>query len=173
MAGAGILKAEYEASEFQHIIDALHKASSPVLLEIAEAAGAELERISKKVAFKDEKDPVTGQKWEKLKNPREKGKILWDGGQLRRSLNWNAFPDGSVIFGSNMEYARIHQLGGKTSAHEIKPYNAKALHFNGTFAKRVSHPGSKIPARPYMGVPKDFDRTFLDDPAIKEKLGVL
>jgi phage gpG-like protein len=173
MAGSGILKAEFNDSEVQRIIDALHKASSPIMQEIANAAGAELDRISKKVAFKDEVDPVTGQKWEKLQNPRPKGKILRDGDQLYRSMDWNAYPDGSVIYGSNMEYARIHQQGGKTGAHEIRPYNAQALHFNGVFAKRVSHPGSKIPARPYMGVPKDFDRKFLNDPAIKELLGVI
>jgi hypothetical protein len=36
----------------------------------------------------------------------------------------------------------------------------------------VKHPGSDIPARPFPGVPKDFERRFFDDPAIKELLGM-
>jgi phage virion morphogenesis protein len=153
MAGAGILKAAYDDSEVQRIIDALHKASSPIMLEIANAAGAELDRISRKEGFEKEKDPVTGTPWRELSKPRDDGStnpILRAGGQLHRSLNWNAFPDGSVIFGSNMEYARIHQKGGEAGRGKK----------------------TKIPARPYMGVPKDFDRNFLNDPAVLDKLGI-
>jgi phage gpG-like protein len=172
MAGAGIVKAEYNESEFQAIIDALGKASAPDLFKIAESAGAELDFISKK-AFEREKDPVTGKPWEPLKRPNESGKILHGKSyHLKRTLDWEAFPDGSVIFGSNMEYARIHQEGGKTKAHEIVPYKAKALYFNGGFAKKVNHPGSDIPPRPYMGVTKDFDRNFLNDPGVLELLGL-
>jgi phage gpG-like protein len=71
-----------------------------------------------------------------------------------------------------MVYARIHQQGGKTAAHTITPYQAKALRFNGRFAARVRHPGSRIPPRPYMGVPADFDRRILTDPEILELLGL-
>jgi phage virion morphogenesis protein len=153
MAGSGILKAEYDAAEVQYIIDALHKASSPIMQEIAEAAGGELDRISKKKGFEDEKDPVTGKRWDDLLHRRSDGSdhpILRAGGQLYRSMNWNAYPDGSVIYGSNMEYARIHQKGGETGRGKK----------------------TKIPARPYMGVPKDFERNFFDDPKIRELLGV-
>jgi len=156
MAGAGILKAEYNESEYQEIIDALSKASMPKLLDLAEAAGAELDVITKK-AFEHEKDPVTGKKWDPLKQPRPDGStnlILHpngsEHGQLYRSLDWEAFPDGSVIYGSNMEYARIHQEGGQAGK-----------------GKKVT-----IPARPYMGVTKDFDRNFLNDPKILELLGL-
>ena len=171
MAGAGIVKAEYNEREIQEIIDAFSKASAPKLLELAEFAKGELDYISNK-AFEKEKDPVTGKNWEPLKNPRPKGKILYLGGQLRRTLFGETFPDGSVIFGSNMEYARIHQEGGKTKPHDIEPHSAKALYFNGTFAKRVRHPGSDIPARPYLGIPKDFDRRLLNDPAVLDLLGL-
>ena len=152
MAGAGIVKAEYDESEFQAILDALSKASMPDLLSIADFAGAELDYISKK-AFGNEKDPVTEKNWEALKRPRPDGStnpILNYGGQLKRSLSWEAFPDGSVIFGSNMEYARIHQEGGQ--AGKDKKAN--------------------IPARPYMGVTKDFDRRILNDPAVLKLLGL-
>ena len=152
MAGVGIVKAEYNESEYQAIIDALGKASMPDLLAIAEFAGAELDYISKK-AFENEKDPVTEKNWEPLKRPRPDGStnpILNYGGQLKRSMSWEAFPDGSVIFGSNMEYARIHQLGGQ--AGKDKKAN--------------------IPARPYMGMTKDFDRRILSDPAVLRLLGL-
>jgi len=152
MAGAGIVHAEYNDSEFQSIIDALSKASMPDLKKIAEFAGFELDYISKK-AFEQEKEPVDGKNWESLKEPRSDGStnpILNYGGQLKRSLMFEAFPDGSVIFGSNMIYARIHQQGGQAGR------------------------GNKttIPARPYMGVPKDFDRRILSDPAVQKLLGL-
>jgi phage virion morphogenesis protein len=150
MSGAGIIKAEYNDGEIQAIIDALGRASMPDLLKIADAAGAELDRITKK-AFEQEKDPVTGKPWEPLKRPNESGKILHGKPHhLRHTLIREAFPDGSVIFGSNMEYARIHQMGGETGRNKK----------------------TKIPARPYMGVPKDFDRNFLNDPEILKLLGL-
>jgi phage virion morphogenesis protein len=156
MAGVGIVKAEYNESEIQGIIDALGKASAPQLLELANAAGQELDYISKK-AFEHEKDSVTGKKWEPLKRPRPDGStnlILHpngkEHGQLYRSLNWEFFPDGSVIYGSNVEYARIHQLGGQAGRNK----------------------SANIPARPYMGVTKDFDRRVLNDPKILELLGL-
>jgi phage virion morphogenesis protein len=150
MAGAGIVHAEYDDLEFKTILDALSKAAMPDMLAIAEFAGKELDYISSK-AFEREKDPVTEKKWEPLKKPRPDGKKMLDlGGQLRRSMNFNAFPDGSVIFGSNMIYARIHQEGGQAGRGK------KSL----------------IPARPYMGVPKDFDRRILNDPAVLKLLGL-
>jgi phage virion morphogenesis protein len=152
MAGAGIVKAEYNNAEFQAIIDALSKASMPDLRKIADFAGGELDYISKK-AFEHEKDPVTGKKWEPLKAPRREkpgNPILVAGGQLKRSLTFEGFPDGSVIFGSNMVYAAIHQYGGQAGRGK------KTL----------------IPARPYMGVPKDFDRRVLNDPDVLKLLGL-
>jgi phage gpG-like protein len=68
------------------------------------------------------------------------------------------------IIGSNVPYARIHELGGRTRPHEIRPKNAKALHFymgggwdhsgyggmTEVFARVVHHPGSRIPERSYL-----------------------
>jgi phage virion morphogenesis protein len=151
MAGAGI-EVQYDETAFEGILDALSKAAMPDLKKIADFAGAELDYISKK-AFEHEKDPVTGEGWEPLKAPRPNGSthpILVAGGQLKRSLTWEAFPDGSVIFGSNMVYARIHQQGGEAGRDK------KSL----------------IPARPYMGIPQDFDRRILNDPAVLKLLGL-
>jgi phage gpG-like protein len=77
-----------------------------------------------------------------------------------------------LIIGSNLIYAAIHQWGGKTKAHEIRARHAKALRFNGRFFKSVKHPGSEIPARPFLGVPDGFEDTFFSDPKIREVLGI-
>ncbi|MCL2608507.1 MAG: phage virion morphogenesis protein [Treponema sp.] len=152
MAGAGIIKAEYGGDGLEKAIEALSKASMPALAEVAGFAGAELADITQK-AFEDQKDPVEGKRWEALKNPRPDGTtepILQFGGDLKRSMIWEAFPDGSVIFGSPKIYARIHQKGGD-AGRGLK---------------------TKIPARPYMGVTKDFDRRVLGDPAVQKLLGL-
>ncbi len=64
---------------------------------------------------------------------------------------------------SSMPYAAIHEFGGKTKPHLILPRFAKALRFATAlsmkgkhkatayaFATEVHHPGSVIPARPYL-----------------------
>jgi phage gpG-like protein len=174
MAGVGIqVKLD---DQYQRILDALGRASQPDLRKLSAMAGEELRNVSRK-AFEAESDPETGKKWAPLKYPRADEKkrsrgLLQSGGQLRRSLYWQGFDDGSVIFGSNVVYSRIHQEGGQTGAHEIRPKRKGALYFNGRCASRVRHPGSKIPARPYMGVPKDFDRMILTDPAVLKLLGL-
>ena len=167
MAGAGI-EVSFD-SEYQTIIDALARASAHALLQIAQAGGLALKDVSQK-AFVNKADPASGAKWAAKADGSEAA--LYKRGTLRRSIIFNAFPDGSVIFGSNLVYAGIHQEGGTTKAHEIKARNAKALHFNGIFRRSVQHPGSKIPARPFMGVPRDFERQFFDDPAIQSVLGI-
>lgn len=150
MAGSGIevrLDKQYDA-----ILLALSLAAMPNLKKIADFAGGELDYIAKQ-AFEKEQDPVTGTAWQQLKRPRKDGStrpILNAGGQLKRSLVWESFPDGSVIYGSNIVYANIHQKGGKAGR------GRKTL----------------IPARPYMGVPQDFDRRILTDPKVLEWLGM-
>ena len=50
------------------------------------------------------------------------------------------------------KYAAIHQFGGKTKPHVIQAKNKKALAFGGIFRKSVNHPGSNIPARPFLSL---------------------
>jgi phage virion morphogenesis protein len=155
MAGAGV-EVSFDG-EYQKIIDALHRASAPTLQEIAHAGGLALKKITHD-AFKNETDPATGEKWKALKNPRGKwakkpgstSPVLNDRGSLKRSIIFQGFPDGSVILGSNLVYAGIHQWGGDAGRGRK----------------------SKIPARPFLGVPRDFERQFFDDPAIKAALGI-
>lgn len=70
-------------------------------------------------------------------------------GRLRQSMQIQVFEDSAVI-GTNVEYARIHEFGGTTPPHEIRPRRGKALFFGGRFAAHVVHPRATVPARPYM-----------------------
>lgn len=96
--------------------------------------------------FAEEEDPQ-GQKWEKSERAKaESGQTLTDSARLRKSIDYAATPD-KVMVGSNVAYARIHQLGGT-----IKPKNGKALKFNGKDGNPVFVKQVNIPARPYIGV---------------------
>lgn len=167
MSKAG-MEVRLDDAEYRNIIEALDRASHCNLKRIAQAAGLALEAVTAE-AFKKQEDPVRGDKWEALKTargplaakPGSKTPILTDRGTLKKSITFNAFDDGSVIIGSSLVYSKIHQMGGKTKAHTIKRGNAL-----------VKHPGSKIPARPFLGVPKNFQERFFADPAIKKLLGI-
>ena len=82
---------------------------------------------------------------------RQGGMILQDSGRLRDSIAATNTAN-SVTIGTNLVYAAIHQLGGTTRPHVILPKNKQALAFNGRVVKKVNHPGSKIPARPFLPV---------------------
>ncbi len=60
----------------------------------------------------------------------------------------------TVYSSGDVKYARIHEYGGVTKPHIILPRRAKTLAFNGSngkvFAKKINHPGSRIPERSYM-----------------------
>lgn len=89
-------------------------------------------------------------------------------GTLIRSINSKIeeIPAGvRGVITAGARYARIHELGGTTRPHEIRPKNKKALHFwvggggaggfhgygmSEVVTRVVHHPGSKIPARPYL-----------------------
>ena len=102
-------------------------------------------------------------------------------GRLARSINQLAFgrsaegirkvffagKDIMAILGSEVPYARIHEKGGTTSAHEILPKKSGGvLVFRGAegnlvFAKKVNHPGSNIPARPYLEPALEDSRNWI------------
>ncbi len=76
-------------------------------------------------------------------------------GRLRRSIRPSkaAISGSSIVasIGSNVVYAGIHEFGGRTAPHEIRPRKGKALKFliggRAIYARKVNHPGSLIPAR--------------------------
>jgi phage gpG-like protein len=78
-------------------------------------------------------------------------------GKLQRSVHHQTTANTSFVIGrvyAGAEYAAIHEYGGQTKPHIIKPKKAKVLAFskggNTIFAKSVKHPGSKIPERSFM-----------------------
>lgn len=109
-------------------------------------------------------------KWPALKNPGERrkgGKILQDTGRLAASLHSWATADEAGV-GVSAIYAAIHQLGGQTKPHVILPRNKKALAFGGHLVKKVNHPGSLIPARPFLPVTPDAQlQVGLEDEVIE------
>lgn len=93
------------------------------------------------------------------------GQTLVDKGLLRDSLTMQASPD-EVRLGSNIIYARIHQLGGT-----IKPVRASSLRFRIAGGGFVSTQEVKIPARPYVGFGHE-DAALIKD-ALSAHLGGL
>ena len=80
-------------------------------------------------------------------------------GALKASIRADVTADATSIVASvsseGVLYAAIQEYGGTTAPHLIEPVKARALAFAGAggtvFARRVRHPGSRIPARAYLG----------------------
>lgn len=81
-------------------------------------------------------------------------------GALARSIHSNVDRTAVSVFGrvyssGDVKYAGIHEYGGQTAPHIIEPKKARALAFMGkggnqVFARRVNHPGSKMPERSFL-----------------------
>ena len=79
-------------------------------------------------------------------------------GRLRSSIRHRVREDSSTLsvsFGTDVPYGPIHEMGGKTPPRVIQPKDkGGVLSFliggRRVFAKSVTHPGSNIPARPFM-----------------------
>jgi len=96
-----------------------------------------------------------GTPWEPPKSQNTKRiRTLTVSGHLRDSIRFQIIGNNAVAVGTNKEYAAIHQLGGQTAAHIIRPRNKGGLFWPGARhpMKLVRHPGSVIPARPFLGV---------------------
>ncbi len=95
----------------------------------------------------------------KIKGDKLSGQVLKNQtGTLRRSISPSVSADSSTRIvgkvGTNIEYAAIHEYGGRTPPHVILPKKGRALAFNWrgqdvVFAK-VNHPGSQMPERSFM-----------------------
>lgn len=88
-------------------------------------------------------------------------KILQDTGGLVNSIH-EAWDETTSAVGTNKVYAAIQNNGGQTRPHVILPKNKQALAFGGRVVKKVNHPGSKIPARPFMTLGDDGGRKIED-----------
>lgn len=83
-------------------------------------------------------------------------------GQLSYSAD-----DRAVTVRDSAPYAALAQFGGKTKPRIIRPRLTRALRFQiggiTVFAKSIKHPGSLVPARPYLGVSADDEQRILED----------
>jgi len=98
-----------------------------------------------------------GTPWKAPKTPNPKRiRTLTVSGHLRDSIRYQMQGNNAVAIGTNKVYAAIHQLGGRTAAHIIRPRDKGGLFWPGAKhpMKSVRHPGSVIPARPFLGVSK-------------------
>lgn len=85
------------------------------------------------------------------RNRKASYQILQDTGRLASSIT-QAFDSGTATVGTNLVYAAIHHFGGRTKAHLIRAKNARALNTPYGPRKSVQHPGSVIPARPFLTI---------------------
>lgn len=146
---ADFINATIDDREFEHLIKAMN--DKGVHLKPVLAAVGNLVVKSVKRNFREGGRP---DKW--TPSNKTKGKTLIGTGTLQRSIHYKVDDDesGVTIMTGPQKYAAIHQFGGTTSAHTIMAKNRKALQFNvggvTIYRKKVNHPGSVIPARPYM-----------------------
>jgi phage gpG-like protein len=113
------------------------------------------ERVAEqtKMRFQHGGPAPDGTPWKPPVSPNPKRlRTLTVSGHLRDSIRYQLIGNDSVAVGTNKIYAAIHQLGGRTSAHDIFPIRKKALKTPFGLFKKVRHPGSNIPARPFLGL---------------------
>lgn len=154
---AGVtISVKVDDSQFKEALAKLQGRAQYLQPAFADIAGRLL--LSTRRRFERQQGP-DGQPWPALsagtlaarEKAGESGPILCIQGDLYRSYTQRSDNSGAEV-GSNWLYARIHELGGKTRAHTIRPTNKKALAFGNSVVRSVNHPGSKIPARPVLGV---------------------
>lgn len=119
-----------EWNGFDKVISSASRNLTDMEGDLLESIGEALVSSSVK-RFVDEQGP-DGKRWKPSQRAATTGgKTLTDTGRLRNSIDY-ATARGKVMVGSNVRYARIHQLGGKTGrGHKIN-----------------------MPARPYLGFSK-------------------
>jgi phage gpG-like protein len=78
-------------------------------------------------------------------------------GRLRRSITWRGFKDANsstVTVGTNVKYAKTHELGLTIPAHIVRARRGKALKFmvggKLLFRKQVRIPAVKMPKRSFL-----------------------
>lgn len=102
------------------------------------------------------RDLTPATKLSRAKEGKWPGKILQRSGRLAASIV-RASTANQAVVGTNVIYAAIHNFGGRTKPHVIRAKNKRALAFGGIVVRQVNHPGSDIPARPYLKLtPRDL-----------------
>ena len=149
MPGAGI-RIEVQDDDLHRALERLRRRLrnlGPALDEI----GARLEASTLR-RFELQTSPA-GVPWPPSQRARDEGgETLTDSARLRASIT-RRVSQSAVEVGTNVVYAAIHQFGGKTPPRTIRPVTKKALFWPGARhpVAKVEHPGSKVPARPFLG----------------------
>lgn len=176
MAGAFTILSTINDREIIAALDRLH-AKAGRLGPAFKNIGEELLR-STQDRFAAQIDP-DGQRWQAISVASIAAKqlrghstqILRQRGYLADTIRYQANESG-IRIGTNRIYGAIHQFGGKTKPHLIKPRNKKALSWPGGRhpSKSVKHPGSDIPARPFLGASRQDRDRILE--VVADHLGV-
>lgn len=155
-----MIEAQLDSVELRRALEMLRVScldASPVMRVIA----GDMERAVEK-NFRSEGRPAwlglaPGTIAGRVKQGTWPGKILQRTGQLASSVETHSDSTSATV-GTNLKYAAIHQFGGRTRAHTITARKGKALAFGGIFRRQVRHPGSNIPARPFLALDHDDER---------------
>lgn len=162
-----MIEIKLDAKEVVAALDRLSQASAdmtPLMLDVSETLYSAVMRN-----FEENGrpkwlglDPKTIAARNKSRYSAENGSmgILQRSGALKNSIVAEHDANSAVVGvgrGKGAEkYAAIHQFGGKTKPHVIRAKNKKALAFGGVLRKSVNHPGSNVPARPFLALtPED------------------
>jgi phage virion morphogenesis protein len=155
-----MIEAQLDSTEMRRALEMLRVScldASPVMRVIA----GDMERAVEK-NFRSEGRPAwlglaPGTIAGRIKSGTWPGKILQRTGQLASSIEAHSDSTSATV-GTNLAYAAIQQFGGRTRAHTITARKGKALAFGGIFRRSVRHPGSNIPARPFLALDRDDER---------------
>ena len=135
--------------------------------KILNPIGAAIETQTRR-RITEERESPEGEAWtewsESYKKSRHQGhSLLQSSGALVNSIQY-LVTGGQVEVGSNLVYAAAHQFGVTTKAHKIRARRKKYLGWPGMTGhpvKEVNHPGSEIPARPYLGISAENEDEIL------------
>lgn len=118
---------------------------------------AESLRSSTRERFRTQKDPDDKPWKQSVRASEEGGQTLTDSARLKNSIKSEANASGFAV-GTNLVYARTHQLGEKGRSVTIRAKTSKGLVFRigGRWIRKKSvRVNIKIPARPFLGVSED------------------
>jgi phage virion morphogenesis protein len=153
------INAEIRIDRFNSLIRALKKRSKnlkPVMSVIGNLVVKSVRQNFREEGRHD--------KWQQSRKP--KGRTLLGTGALMKGIHYELDNDGTAVTVKTgpQKYAAIHQFGGTTGAHDIVARNRKALRFTVggmiLYRKSVHHPGSRIPARPYMMLQEEDEKNI-------------
>ncbi|VDA99381.1 hypothetical protein S1OALGB6SA_449 [Olavius algarvensis spirochete endosymbiont] len=127
-----------ETRDFESAIGLFSKLTPRQIAELGAMAGVELIKLSRE-AFGSQRDPADGSAWRASASEGHRGRsTLRHTGRLMRSVKCKV-EGSSVLAGSHLVYARIHQEGGSAGRGR----------------------SVKIPRRRYLGHRKEWSKRFM------------